>query len=285
MDGFEFLIFIFSGYYSLNSIFRWYRRLGSMWPSGQYKTLKLTFGFLSAVSYAMILYTLKVLASFDVVGAFIYILFYIFLGFAWIFAGLYLVFMSFDLSWIDDAVENKNKAAMFAVTGAFLGLTIIYSGANVGDGPGWWCVLFAGGLGLIAWILLGILMNKFTGIFERISVERDIYCGIRFGCYLLASGIILGRASAGDWTSFSVTIVEFLVGWPVLPLTVLAIFIERFYINSAKSRERINNNYLLSSIYWGIIYVIIAVLCVMMFPLVENPAYDNLPVGLSEVVL
>ncbi|HHW22503.1 MAG TPA: hypothetical protein GXX26_06430 [Clostridiaceae bacterium] len=285
MDGFEFLIFIFSGYYSLNSIFRWYRRLGSMWPSGQYKTLKLTFGFLPAVSYAMILYTLKVLASFDVVGAFIYILFYIFLGFAWIFAGLYLVFMSFDLSWIDDAVENKNKAAMFAVTGAFLGLTIIYSGANVGDGPGWWCVLFAGGLGLIAWILLGILMNKFTGIFERISVERDIYCGIRFGCYLLASGIILGRASAGDWTSFSVTIVEFLVGWPVLPLTVLAIFIERFYINSAKSRERINNNYLLSSIYWGIIYVIIAVLCVMMFPLVENPAYDNLPVGLSEVVL
>lgn len=285
MDGFEFLIFIFSGYYSLNSIFRWYRRLGSMWPSGQYKTLKLTFGFLPAVSYAMILYTLKVLASFDVVGAFIYILFYIFLGFAWIFAGLYLVFMSFDLSWIDDAVENKNKAAMFAVTGAFLGLTIIYSGANVGDGPGWWCVLFAGGLGLIAWILLGILMNKFSGIFERISVERDIYCGIRFGCYLLASGIILGRASAGDWTSFSVTIVEFLVGWPVLPLTVLAIFIERFYINSAKSRERINNNYLLSSIYWGIIYVIIAVLCVMMFPLVENPAYDNLPVGLSEVVL
>lgn len=285
MDSFEFLIFIFSGYYSLHSIYNWYRRLGGMWPSGQYNTIKLTLGFLPAVSFAIILFTLKVLASFDVVGAFIYILFYIFLGFAWIFAGLYLVFMSFDLSWIDDAVENKNKAAMFAVTGAFLGLTIIYSGANVGDGPGWWCVLFAGGLGLIAWILLGILMNKFTGIFERISVERDIYCGIRFGCYLLASGIILGRASAGDWTSFSVTIVEFLVGWPVLPLTVLAIFIERFYINSAKSRERINNNYLLSSIYWGIIYVIIAVLCVMMFPLVENPAYDNLPVGLSEVVL
>lgn len=285
MDSFEFLIFIFSGYYSLHSIYNWYRRLGGMWPSGQYNTIKLTLGFLPAVSFAIILFTLKVLASFDVVGAFIYILFYIFLGFAWIFAGLYLVFMSFDLSWIDDAVENKNKAAMFAVTGAFLGLTIIYSGANVGDGPGWWCVIFAGGLGFISWILLGILINKLTGVIERITVERDIYCGIRFGSYLIASGIILGRASAGDWTSFSMTVLEFMAGWPVLSLTLLAVLIERWYTRSARSRGSIGNNHLFSSIYWGIIFIIIAVISVMMSPLVENPAYDHLPVGLSEVVL
>jgi len=32
-------------------------------------------------------------------------------------------------------------------------------------------------------------------------VERDIGCGARIGGYLLGSGIILGRTSAGDWTS------------------------------------------------------------------------------------
>lgn len=285
MDSTEFFIFIISGYYSLTSIYNWYRRSGGVWPAEQYNTIKLTFGFLPAISFAIIIVTLKVLASFDVVENFIYIIFYIFLGFAWIFIGLKIIFFFFDLSWIDDALENKNKAALFAISGAFLGLTIIYSGANVGDGPGWWCVIFAGGLGLISWILLGLLMNKFTGVFERISVERNIFCGVRFGFYLTASGIILGRASAGDWTSFSMTIVEFLVGWPVLLLTLLAILIERFYINKEKSLMGADNNNMISSIYLGIIYILIAVICIVMFPLVENPAYDNLPVGLSGVVL
>lgn len=285
MDGFEIIIFAFSGYYSVISIINWYRRLAGIWPSGQNSTIKYTFGFLPVISFAIILYTLRALASFDVVGASIYILFYIFLGFAWVFIGLKLVFYFFDLSWIDDALQNKNKAALFAITGAFLGLVVIYSGANVGDGPGWWCVLFAGGLGIISWLILSLVMNKFTQVFERISEERDIYCGIRFGSYLVACGLIMGRASAGDWTSFSMTIVEFLVGWPALPLTLLAILIERFYINNAKSRESVNNNHLMSSIYWGIIYVLIAVFSIMMFPLVENPAYVSVPVDLLGVVI
>lgn len=103
-------------------------------------------------------------------------------------------------------------------------------------------------------------------------------CGIRFGSYLLASGLILGRASAGDWTSFYMTIEEFLVGWPVLILTLLALLIERYYINAIR-QERIDNRYLAGSVFWGLIYIIIAVFSIMMFPLVENPAYGSLSVG------
>ncbi len=276
MDDFEIIILLFSGYYSIKGIYNWYRRIAGIWPSERSNTIKYTLGLLPIIAFAIILYTLRVLASFDVVGDFIYIVFYMSLGFAWVFMGIKLIFPFFDLSWIDDVIENKNKAALFSITGAFLGLVIIYSGANIGDGPGWWCVIFAGGLGLISWMLLSSLMNKFTQVFERVTVDRDIYCGIRFGSYLVASGLILGRASAGDWTSFSMTIIEFMVGWPVLPLTLLAVLVERFYINKAKMRERAHNNYLQSSIYWGIIYLLIAVFSIVLYPLIENPAYGSM---------
>ena len=283
MDVFEFIIYFCSAIYSIIALCFWYVRITSIWPSENSNSIKYTLAFLPVISFAIILYTLKVLASFDVVGDIIYILFYILLGFAWLFIGITLVFYFFDLSWIDDVLQNRNKAALLAVSGAYLGIVIIYAGANVGDGPGWWCVLFAGGLGIVAWFIVSLVLNKYTQIFERITVERDIYCGIRVGSYFLASGIILARASAGDWTSFSMTIVEFLVGWQVLPLTLLAILAERYFIN-AKKHERVENNYLISSLCLGIIYIIFAVISVIMYPLVENPIYGIIS-GLSGVVL
>ncbi len=273
MDGFELIVFLSSGFVTCRGLFRWYIRLAKMWPDDRNKTTKYIFGFLPVVAFAIIVYTLTVLASFDVVDSAFYILFYVLLGFAWVFMGLTLVFQFLDLSWMDDALSMNNKAALYAITGAFLGLVIIYSGANIGDGPGWWCVVFAGGFGLVVWIFLGRVVNIFTQVLERISVERDIPCGIRFGFYLLASGIVLGRASAGDWTSFAMTIVEFYVGWPVIPLTFLAIMVERYY--KAKSRENRNENALTGSVFWGCIYISLAVISVIMYPLIENPMYGS----------
>ena len=285
MDFTEFILLIFSGFYTVSSIKGWYQKLPGFAPVRRDKTIKYVLSLLPVVSLFIILYTLKVLASFDVVNDMLYIIFYVLLGYTWTFLGLKLVFIFFDISWIDDVLNLNNKAALYAVSGAFLGLVTIYSGANIGDGPGWWCVIFAGGLGLISLLLLGKLINSFTQVFERITVERDIYCGIRFGAYMLASGIILARASAGDWTSFYSTIVEFLIGWPVLPLTVLAIIVERHYIHKAKLRENISNTYLFSSLYWGIMYLIIAVVSITLFPLVENPLYGSVSAGFLGVVL
>ncbi|MCL1976962.1 MAG: hypothetical protein FWG55_02465 [Candidatus Bathyarchaeota archaeon] len=178
----------------------------------------------------------------------------------------------FDLSWLDDALNLNNTAALIAVAGGFLGLTLIYSGANIGNGPGWWCVVFTGGLGLVAWIILGLIINICTKNFERITVERDIGCGIRFGAYLLASGIILARACAGDWISFSMTVVEFTDGWSVLTLAGLLILVEWYYIYSAKSGK--NNNAIFGSILLGIIFITIAIMIVYLLPpTTENPMY------------
>lgn len=272
----EIIIFLLSGFYTCISAFKWYYGLTEMWPPDHSKQTKYILGVLPVVSFAIMVYTLTVLASFDVVDSFFYILFYVLMGYACVFLSLGLVFYYFDISWRDDVLSLNNKAAVFTMAGTFLGLVIIYSGANIGDGPGWWCVLIAGGLGLIAWIFLGRIFNVFTQIFERITVERDVPCGIRFGFYLLASGIILGRASAGDWTSFAMTIVEFYVGWPVLPLTALAIAVERYYSNKAKLRENTQESGLTAAIFCGGIYVLLAIFSVMMYPMVENPMYDSM---------
>ncbi len=285
MDFFELVLLFSTGYYTIISIYGWYQRLPGIGPVSRDKTTKYVMGLLPAVSFVIITFTLKVLASFDVVDDMIYIIFYVVLGYAWTFLGMRAVFIFFDISWIDDVLSLNNKAALYAVSGAFLGLVTIYSGANIGDGPGWWCVIFAGGLGLISWFILARVLNSFTQVFERITVDRDIYCGIRFGAYLLASGIILARASAGDWTSFYSTIIEFLVGWPVLPLTGLAILIERYYIYKAKLNESITNTYLFGSLYWAMAYLMIAVASIVVFPLVENPIYGIVSAVLPGVVL
>lgn len=273
MDFNEFVVFLISGYQAIKNTYSWYRRLPGIGPVRRDKTVKYVMGLLPLASLCIILYTLRVLASFDVVNDMLYIIFYVMMGFAWTFLGMKMIFIFFDISWIDDVLNLNNKAALYTVSGAFLGLVLIYSGANIGDGPGWWCVIFAGGLGFITWILLARLINSFAQVFERITVDRDVYCGIRFGAYLLASGIILARASAGDWTSFSSTIIEFLVGWPVLPLTAIAVVIERYYIHKSKLNESVGNTYLFGSLYWSAVYIALAVVSVMMFPLVENPMY------------
>ena len=45
------------------------------------------------------------------------------------------------------------------------------------------------------------MINLLTDISERVSVDRDMGSGIRFGVYLIASSLILAYASGGDWTS------------------------------------------------------------------------------------
>jgi hypothetical protein len=213
---------------------RWYQPLFQAWPREQNHLAKTVLGWLPVIFLVLILLTLKSLASFDVVDSVFYIIFYIVLGYAWMYGGLLLVSVCFDIHWTDDVVHLNNKASLAAITGEFFVLAAIYAGANVGDGPGWWCVIFAGGLGLAAWLILGLIFHLCTGIFERITVERDRGSGIRFCVYLLGSGAILGYACSGDWTSFVKTIEEFTIGWPVLPWTAIMILIELFYKHKAK---------------------------------------------------
>ena len=219
-------IFLFFGglFLAARFLYFWYRPLLCAWPASRGLAGRLVLGLLPAAAFMIILFTLQTMASYDVVGFWVF--FYIVLGYAWLLGGMHLL-ERFDLASACDAVYLDNKAALFPMVGGFIGVSLIYAGANIGDGPGWWVILIAGSLGFAVWFCLALLLGHCCGITERITVGRDMGCGIRFGAYLIASGLILARASGGDWTSLYYTVLEFTVGWPVLPLALFAFLAEK----------------------------------------------------------
>ena len=274
---FEILVFLLSAIYAFVSLVQWYPALGSRSPASSGR-IRLTLALLPPTALAIIVWTLRNLASFDVVEDGFYLLMYILLGLAWAFFGSFLMFAVLDLSRVDDLIGMHNSAAAIAFSGGFLAITLIYAGANIGDGPGCWCVLLAGGLGLVTWLALGYALNLLSGAFERITVERNVAAGIRTGSFLLAIGLIIARASAGDWTSFAHTIVEFMVGWPVLPFTAVAILIERAFRRppAASSDGTPAPQGIGSSVLIGAVYIVAAVLILCLLPpMVENPMYGR----------
>lgn len=271
----EILIFLASLVYTCVFLFKWYYKLSKVWKPKKIKIISFFFGFLPLICFLIIYYTLKRLASFDVVNDPFYIFFYIFLGYVWIYIGIKLIFYFFDLSWIDDVLNNGNKASLVAICGAVIGLTLIYSGANIGDGPGFWCVIVAGGIGFLIWVILTRILNKLTKVLETVSISRDISCGIRLAGFFIASGLILARASGGDWTSLEATIIEFKDGWVVLPLLVLYIIIE--WLFSIKKEIEPNKSKIGISIFVSLILIILAIISVLLLPpFKENPMYNNL---------
>jgi len=232
MDDSEIMVFFLSSGVLFWFLMYWYGPLFNVHPNDRNDrndVAKIILGSLPVIFLLIMFVILNTQASFDVVDSAIYQIFYIVLGYALVSLGLYWVSVFFGLIWPDDAVHLNNKAALLVTIGIFFALTAIYVGSNIGDGPGWWCVLFSGSLGFSAWFILGFMVHSYANIFERITVERDLACGLRFSLYLILSGIILGYACSGNWQSFAMTVKEFNVGWPVLPLAAIFILIEFFY--------------------------------------------------------
>ena len=275
MDAIETIVFTLSMTLTARFFAKWYRPIAMLWPNGRGRMAKVVIGSLPAVVLLVVLPVLLTLASFDVVGSPFFVLFYLLLGYPCLWFGVFAMRCFFDISLADDILQMNNKSALLAFVGGFLGITAIYCAANVGDGPGWWCVIFAGGLGMAAWVALALAAGRLTQAFERVTVGRDIRCGIRFGCFLLAIGIIFGRASSGDWTSASMTVVEFMDGWPALPLALAVVARERLFAGSAEHGRDAVEGGLVGSIAWGALLVVVALACALMVP----PLFAKPPIG------
>ena len=114
------------------------------------------------------------------------------------------------ISLRDDAFERRNFAAVLALSGAALGVMVIYSAANIGTGPSFWnnvfsCLLATGTL-LLVWLVIAGLGRAAISITE----ERDVASGLRVCALLIAEALILGRAIAGNWVSAEATVRDFL---------------------------------------------------------------------------
>jgi hypothetical protein len=177
---------------------------------------------------ALLLFALlRTWSASDVRNDGLYLFFYQALGAAWV--GVATVALPFlGLSARDDVLERKNAGAGWALGGALLGITACFAGGNIGDGPGWWVVLYCAWLSTSALFFLWFVLEQSAHVSEAITLERDAAGALRLAGFLVASGLILGRAVAGDWSSSSETTLDFVrLAWPVLVLLALALLFER----------------------------------------------------------
>ncbi len=179
-----------------------------------------------AVCAVLLFLVLRTLASHDVRDDLRYLGMYLALGAAWV-AAAALLLPVVGLSMRDDVHERANASAAYAIAGALIGVTLAYAGGNVGDGPGWWVVLFSAGLATVTLYALWLVFEQFTDVSDHVTIERDPASGLRLGGLLIACGLILGRAAAGDWESASATVDDFVrVGFAAVALLAIAIVVE-----------------------------------------------------------
>lgn len=227
MSGDEVFMLIASAIVALVSWGAWYikpalvqgvRRRPPAW-----RLLRLTPLLAAALLWAV----LRNAASFDVRDDPRYLTFYLVLGAAWV--GVWIRWLAVTgISTRDDVVERSNGSAALAVTGALLGITLAYAGGNVGNGPGWWVVVFSAALATLALFGAWILLETLTGVSDIVTVDRDPSAGFRLGGFLIACGLILGRSVAGDWVSAEATVRDFAAAaWPVIVLVIAAAIVER----------------------------------------------------------
>ena len=128
----EVFLFFGSMYVMGRFLYKWYMPLLESWPPERGREGRLVLGCLPPVSFAIILFVLLTMASYDVVG--IWIVFYCIMGYAWLRGGIYMM-ECLDLSWPFDAVYLDNKAAIFPAAGGFAGVTLITQEPTPGTDP------------------------------------------------------------------------------------------------------------------------------------------------------
>ena len=174
----------------------------------------------------LVFWVLRTLASHDVREDGRYLIMYGLMGAAWLMVAP--AWFLPGISVRDDFLERRNASAAYAVLGFMLASALCFAGGNIGDGPGWWVVVFCAALATLTMAGLWAAASGLTGLADRITIDRDPAIGLRVAGFFVGCGLILGRAVAGDWESFGATLRDFAgKAWPVLILLAGLIAMER----------------------------------------------------------
>jgi uncharacterized membrane protein YjfL (UPF0719 family) len=211
------------------------------------------------LSGALLFALLSNFASSDVRGSGAYLFFYMVMGST----ATALFVMALDrlgLSLRDDVIERRNPAACVTWAGALVGATLAFAGANIGDGPGWWVVVFCSAMSLGSLLLGWWLLDRVGDLGEAIVVERDAAAGLRAAGWFVACGALTGRAAAGNWVSAASAVQDFIkVGQSALVLTVLAAIVEAWLWHRSRNRparpERWVSSVILAALWPALAFV------------------------------
>lgn len=226
MSGDEFLVTLASLVAGFGGWSFWLFRAGSIHALQRDRpTLKAAAATLGSLSL-ILLFVLLFLAADDVRDAPGYVFMYLMLGLAWLRLSAAL-FPIVGLNPRDDLFERQNHAALLAWVGAMTGIALCYAGGNVGNGPGWWVVVFAAALATAGLGAVWFALGHWAGLVDSVVIERDPAAGLRLGGALAACGLMFGTAVAGDWISVELTVADFATkAWPAVPLVAALILVE-----------------------------------------------------------
>lgn len=213
----------------------------------------------ATVCLLFVLLTLRTLASHDVREDPAYITIYGLMGAAWIGVS-HRVFLP-GISLRDDFFERENDAAAIAVLGFVLGSTFCFSGANIGDGPGWWVVVVCALLANGALALLWIVADGVTNIADKITIDRDSDAAFRAAGLFVGGGLVFGNAVAGDWQNVGMTLRDFAVRcWPALLILAAFVFNE---IRAIRSEYSGNSRLNMREVWSAIVFAAMGLLLIL----------------------
>jgi uncharacterized membrane protein YjfL (UPF0719 family) len=175
------------------------------------------------------------LAAADVRNDLEYLFLFLVVGGAWM-SGMTLLMPLLGLSVRDDAIEAGNGAAAVVVCGALLGVTLVFAGANIGEGPTIWTTIQPAFAATVVFLLTWLAVESTVHPSEAITLDRDMASALRLAGLLVACGLVLGRAAAGDWISAPRMYGDLAAhGWPVPVLGAAAIAAHRMLAPTPKN--------------------------------------------------
>ncbi|HEX8911902.1 MAG TPA: hypothetical protein VF796_06050 [Humisphaera sp.] len=130
----------------------------------------------------------------------------------------------------DDVGERANVAAAWPAAAALAGAGVLFGLANAGAGDTIWTTVVPVAMATVAWLVLWLTLSLATGLPGRIAIGRDVAAGVRLAAYLMASAVVLGAATMGDFVSYGAAAADLVrLGWPVRIVWAIAAAAERVH--------------------------------------------------------
>lgn len=115
-----------------------------------------------------------------------------------------------QFSTTKEIIEDRNLGTGAVEAGSCLAIAFVVAGAINGTGGGWWSALTFFVLGQIVLILFGLFYQWMTKYDIHAEIEKDnVAAGVAFGMSIVAIGVIMFRATKGEFVDWATNLSDF----------------------------------------------------------------------------
>ncbi len=116
----------------------------------------------------------------------------------------------YKFSTVKEIIQDRNVGTGSVEGGSFVATALIIAGAVHGEGGSFVTTLAFFGLGQLVLVIFALFYQMITRYDVHTEIERDnVAAGVALGASMIAIGIVLLRATAGDFVSWSENLTDF----------------------------------------------------------------------------